>query len=307
MNEEECPVCKSVAEICPSSRDGTTYNCPRCGRYTMVRTLIDAIDDYSNKMPALSGYLREKTLFEEETPMLYSSHLGGDEALDLPRYSPLEKQKKLFRAIERFTTYPGEVVELHPRNDVSLAWAQDAREFEYYLKSLRDRGFVDTPDRQTYNFVVITTAGWEYLEKNKTDFASKTQVFVAMSFHEDLLPVYRDAIAPAISSTGYRPYRVDIKPHLDRIDAKIIREIKDSRFIVADVTRQKQGVYYEAGFAYGLGIPVIWCVRKDDFDNIHFDTRQYNHIIWETADELKEKLEDTVLATIRRGPIKDHS
>ncbi len=44
---------------------------------------------------------------------------------------------------------------------------------------------------------------------------------------------------------GYKAYRVDSKPHSDRIDAKIITEIKNSRFLFADVTEQKQGVYFK--------------------------------------------------------------
>jgi len=146
--------------------------------------------------------------------------------------------------------------------------------------------------------MVITAEGWEHLEQDQTDLASKTQGFVAMSFDKSLLPVYENAIAPAIESTGYRPYRADSKPHLERIDAKIVAEIKNSRFVVADVTKQKAGVYYEAGFAHGLGIPVIWCVRHDDLENVHFDTRQYSHILWETEDELRDKLRDVILATI---------
>ena len=254
--------------------------------------------EHSDEMPALSGYLREKTLFKEKIPVITTYFLDNS----LPRYGPLEKQGKLLRAIEQLTTYPGKEVRLDLQHDVSLAWAKNWQEFEYYLKSLRDRGFVYAPVRPPYDFVTITAAGWKHLEQKQSSFTSKTQVFVAMSFSEGLLPAYKDAIAPAINSTGYRPYRVDSKPHLDRIDAKIIREIKDSRFVVADVTEQKQGVYYEAGFAHGLGIPVIWCVRKDDKDSLHFDTRQYNHIIWENTNELKEKLEDTILAVIGRKP-----
>jgi nucleoside 2-deoxyribosyltransferase len=136
------------------------------------------------------------------------------------------------------------------------------------------------------------------LERGRSDVSSKIQAFVAMSFDKEFLLIYKNAIAPAIESTGYRPYRVDSEPHLDRIDAKIISEIKNSRFIVADVTNQKTGVYYEAGFGHGLGLPVIWCVRHDDLKNVHFDTRQYNHIVWENETGLRDKLRDFILATI---------
>jgi len=43
---------------------------------------------------------------------------------------------------------------------------------------------------------------------------------------------------------------------------------------------------------------VIWCVRKDQLDEVHFDTRQYNHIVWETPEELKEKLYQLIRAGI---------
>ena len=58
--------------------------------------------------------------------------------------------------------------------------------------------------------------------------------------------------------------------------------IKRSRFLVADVTGGRQGVYFEGGFAKGLGLPVIWtCSHGTDAELkkwMHFDTRQYNHI-----------------------------
>ncbi len=82
------------------------------------------------------------------------------------------------------------------------------------------------------------------------------------------------------------------------IDVKIMAEIKNSRFLVADVTQQNKGVYFEAGYALGLGLPVIWCIKEDDLKNVHFDTRQYNHITYKTEDELKEKLYDFVCAII---------
>jgi len=102
---------------------------------------------------------------------------------------------------------------------------------------------------------------------------------------------------------GYKPYRVDAEPHSDRIDVKIISEIKNSRFVVADVTEQKHGVYFEAGYALGLGLPVIWCVRKTDLDKVHFDTRQYNHIVWESTDDLENQLFNFICAIIGKGKV----
>ncbi len=202
------------------------------------------------------------------------------------------------------TDYPGKEVILNTELDTSLSWAENEQEFTYYVKSLIDRGLIERSNTKSRTLndlsysIVITAQGWEYLEKNNSDIQSKTQAFVAMSFDPTLLTVFENAIQPAIEKTGYTAYKVNAQPHLERIDVKIISEIKNSRFLVADVTQQKAGVYYEAGFAHGLGLPVIWCVKKDDLKNVHFDTRQYNHILWETEEELKEQLHDFILATI---------
>lgn len=46
----------------------------------------------------------------------------------------------------------------------------------------------------------------------------------------------------------------------------------------------------------GLNIPVILTCKKDEIDNLSFDTRQYPHILWETVDDLKEKLRNRIKA-----------
>jgi nucleoside 2-deoxyribosyltransferase len=256
-----------------------------------------------NKSAELSAWLRERNLFGVEIPLLTSTFLK-EIIKTLPVYTASEKQNKLLKALEKLTEYPGREVILIPEHDLSLAWAQNETEFNYYLKSLMDRGLVEISNAKTRSLddllypMIITAAGWERLEKIVADTSSKLQAFVAMSFDKELLPIYENSISPAIESVGYRPYRVDSNPHLDRIDSKIIAEIKNSRFMVADVTHQKSGVYYEAGFAHGLGLPVIWSVRHDDLKNVHFDTRQYNHIVWESETDLKDKLRNFILATI---------
>ena len=96
---------------------------------------------------------------------------------------------------------------------------------------------------------------------------------------------YEKAIKPAIIDAGYNPYRVDEDNHNIMIDNHIIAQIRQSRFIIADFTSEKDkprgGVYFEAGFAKGLGKEVIWTCQEDMIDHIHFDTRQYNHIGWD--------------------------
>jgi hypothetical protein len=157
----------------------------------------------------------------------------------------------------------------------------------------------------------LSPKGFEYLEEIETGGAPTRQAFVAMWFNEATDAAYNEGIAPAIVDSGYTPFRVDRKETVNKIDDEIIAEIRRSRFMVADFTCEtfrhegkvraeaRGGVYFEAGFALGLGTDVIWTARKDCIDLVHFDTRQFAHILWETPDELRTKLKNRIGAVIR--------
>ena len=152
--------------------------------------------------------------------------------------------------------------------------------------------------------------GYAYLNKAARTGGSGTQVFVAMWFNDEVNEIFTTAIEPAVRESGFTACRIDKVEHNNKVDDEIIKEIRKSKFVIADFTsgfigedRNKTliargGVYYEAGFAHGLGIPVIWTCRNDCIDFLHFDTRRYNHIVWKTPEELKEKLINRIGATI---------
>jgi nucleoside 2-deoxyribosyltransferase len=227
---------------------------------------------------------------------------------NLPDYTVTEKQLILLKNIERRMDFPGQEVSLIPKIHYPLSWAKNEKEFVYYLQSLAERGLIRFPDenlrtiKDPYQVVHITAAGWDYLEKNARTTAISDQAFVAMSFSPALKTIWENGIKKAIERAGYVAYRVDSEPHADRIDVKIMAEIRNSQFLVADVTEQKRGVYFEAGYALGMGIPVLWLCRKDDLKNAHFDTNHYNHVLWENETGLKEELYSFVCAIIGKGP-----
>lgn len=73
--------------------------------------------------------------------------------------------------------------------------------------------------------------------------------------------------------------------------------------MVADLTGYRDGVYYEAGFAEGLGLPVIYTCHKKwlegvpgkNIEKVHFDINHKNIITWE-----EDKLEDFKARLINR-------
>jgi len=247
--KKPCPICKLPEQPVASRKysDKVIYNCSRCGRF-VITSIAEEMADTRPINPKLSAWIRDRNEKDVSIPEINPNRLEEIPA-SLPDYSPSERQLILLRNIERKTKYPGYLVNLVPVFDVPLAWASDLEELIYYLQSLKERNLLKFDEdllikrfhrlSPLSSFVLpvkINPDGWDYLEEKATKLEDKTQVFVAMSFSSEMKPSWNNSFRPAISKAGYKAYRIDVKPHIDRIDAKIITEIKNSRFLVADVT-----------------------------------------------------------------------
>ncbi|MCY4653730.1 MAG: hypothetical protein OXC95_11275 [Dehalococcoidia bacterium] len=220
--------------------------------------------------------------------------------------------------------------------ELALAWSEsiNTEELGHITNYLAERGLIQKGETirnsQGYEFwhtdglysCVVEVAGYSLIEQSATN-PDSSQCFVAMWFDDSMNEVYRNGIEPAIRAAGFSPFRIDQEDFVGKIDDKIIAEIRRSRFIVADFTHKKAdirggkchetveghrtlgargGVYYEAGFAEGLGLDVIPTCRSDMINEIHFDTRQLNHIVWDSPEDLRERLENRIRRVIGEGP-----
>jgi nucleoside 2-deoxyribosyltransferase len=124
-----------------------------------------------------------------------------------------------------------------------------------------------------------------------------------MWFSDEMKPAYNQGFEPGIRSAGFQPMLIRNKEHSNKIDDEIIAEIRRSAFLVTDFTGHRQNVYFETGFAIGLGLQVIWTCRKDHIGELHFDIRQYNCIDWESETELAQRLQHRIEAMFGQGPL----
>lgn len=119
---------------------------------------------------------------------------------------------------------------------------------------------------------------------------------------ENLDRIFNDCFVSAVKKTGFSLERVDTNPEAGLIDDKIRVDIRNSRFIIADLTDENRGVYWEAGYAEGLGKPVIYTCEKKYFDEhkTHFDTNHHLTIVWEVEklEEAAKRLKATIRATL---------
>ena len=230
---------------------------------------------------------------------------------DAKRCRPLpvyERAERLLQCLAERTPAVGSRVPVSHR-DVDrwlvMAWTESTNmdEAMFYISYLEENGWIELRG----SGAIVKVEGFSRVADQATN-ADSSQAFVAMWFDDETDVAYEGGIKPAIEEAGYEPVRIDREPDVDKIDDAIIANIRKSRFLVADFTHGKKGarggVYYEAGFAHGLNIPVIFTCRRDMVDELHFDTRQYVHILWDahSLEILHTELLDRITARIGEGP-----
>lgn len=181
-----------------------------------------------------------------------------------------------------------------------IGYCRNMKEFMFYQTYLEEQGLLKL--EKGGNSSCLTTAGWQYINGD-TDRENADQCFVAMWFDKSMNSAFEQGMQPLEETIGYRVVRIDSTHFNDKICHRIMAEIRRSKFLIVDVTGDRNAVFFEAGYAMGLGIPIIWCCRADRIgDDANVDTRQYNHILWDNPEDLLSKLKDRIAATI--GPLE---
>ena len=307
-------------------RDGTFVISSRAGgRYFVSGTAAPMLEPLDDRLKArLTTWLVEQRRLGNDCPEITTATIKEAEAR--PDLRVAERADRVLKYLETKVPHVGagvvyqEFRAIYPDANPEpaeviclelLACSECVRldELSFLIEYLQQGAYVraEADDLRRCGSCVLTVAGYERLAALAASHTPSNQGFVAMWFHPDTQDAWEDGIRPGIAAAGYAPLRIDQKEHANKIDDEIIAEIRKSRFVVADFTHGKSGarggVYYEAGFAHGLDIPVIFTCRSDVFDKLHFDTRQYNHIGWETPQELCERLTKRIGAVVGEGPL----
>jgi nucleoside 2-deoxyribosyltransferase len=303
------------------------YDCPNCGHYgidKIVEHNIDASDKQKLSQLAAERHLHHKIGFilSNDDKAIFIDGLPLNKMETLLKDYPQDAIEILDRAFYNCATLlqkPTEVYSISELNTPALQQLpirfnqltqtmfieKNAFSFITMLNQLEYCDYIrivkNIPD--LYCYFLISPKGWQHFrELKKRPAGDSRQAFVAMWFDKNRESFY-SAIEKACTDTGYKALRIDNKEHNEKICDQIIAEIRKSRILIADMTGQRGGVYFEAGFALGFGLPVIYVVDQCDKDKLHFDTRQYNHIIYENDEDLYVRLKHRIEATV---PVNDN-
>lgn len=222
--------------------------------------------------------------------------------------SPQEKYDNLILTFfEDWQENPGKTFKTHnSRLQLHEFGFRNSVEFFYFTKALISKGLLNGIGTKlgphgVMPEIEISFDGINYCLSLLESGKNSTRCFIAMAFGiEEMDTIYEEGIKKAIESNGFLSIRVD-KEHTENeqtINDFIIANIKQSRFCIADLTYQRNGVYFEAGYALGRGLRVIYTCLREDHKNVHFDLKSMQTILYNTPEELRDALSLKIQAVI---------
>jgi hypothetical protein len=125
-------------------------------------------------------------------------------------------------------------------------------------------------------------------------------VFVAMPFHEDMKEVY-SAIKDECSKLGLRARRVDENVSSGFIIREVTELIERAEFIIFDLTHERPNVYYELGYAHGVGnepLDILLIAKEGTI--LYFDIAPLRVRFYRTTEHLCSIIASSLQEMIRK-------
>ena len=314
----QCPICLSrdgfpCEKLDGLSVDGYRFDCEVCGSFIFSRSA--SASDYSEfSVPLralLSRHIRLQTdslKSSDNVPIVatYDIERLIAEKLSLP--SPAHQAANIIRYIGDYVAEMAKPLSQFPPDFHPKIGAVDRRAAEKIICELIDRGLVtgiDASDLQHQYATIevdLTLAGWEVYEAEKRGVTSARTGFVALKFGDKTLDsLLNDHVKPKLCDIGHPLIDLRDVSRAGVIDNILRAQIQDAAFVLADLTHDNAGAYWEAGYAEGLGKPVIYICEKSKFDDrqTHFDTNHCTTVMW-SPDE-PDNFVNLLAATIRRS------
>lgn len=298
MEDVKCKICSSDAKSYGYSikEDKEVIDCSYCGKYFLMHSFeTDIYRDKSN-FYKVSSWIREQNDEFSINPKI--SREVFEDKLNM-------RDKKIKEKFDLMMIYLSKVKRENFTNNYNLkikSWIKDDKEFFIIYQKAIDHSLINGNCKKSidgggsYTFNELTFDGLQYIEELEEPNKNLKNIFVAFNFENELQEVFNVHLNKAITEDGFNYVVVDQNnvEHNKSINDEIIVKLKSSRIVIADFTNHRNSVYFEAGFAMGMNIPIIWTCQEGHDKEMSFDTRQFPHIIWKDKDDLVKQVIDRI-------------
>ena len=291
-----CPLCGREAEF-DDLTPGLKVKCQACGHFAITGSMEAVLGGVDERLKEKIGFWTRDQNELGELPVVGTYTV--DLVRNLPNKTVLERAERLLRFGIREQKDLGGTFWLNTPSVIGFTHSRHNEDVYALASLLEEQGWLS---HNTGGNAQVTPRG--FMHASESNVSESVNGFIAMWFDKSMDAARNEGFEPAIREAGYTPVIVSGVEHINKIDDEIISQIRKAKFLVADFTGHRGGVYFEAGFAMGLGLPVFWTCRRDDLANLHFDIRQYNCIDWTDTADLQKRLKRRIEAIIGVGPVK---
>lgn len=301
-----CPICKSqLLELANLGADPILQlACPICGRYEASWELATILRNIrlSPTERAIASHAIRRMQSSDTTPRLMRDTWDRiAQSTRLP--SPASQADNLIAYLGDNASAAGQTIDLNWGAIAAIAGALDVDGATFLVSALEDRDLVTSHAGADGTGVMLSFNGWAQYEALRRGRSHGRKGFMAMAYdNSDLQVLFLDYFKPAARRAGFDLIRLDEEPKAGSIDNRMRVEIRSSQFLLADLTDRNPGAYWEAGYAEGLGKPVIYSCEKGIWDKqrTHFDTSHMHTVLWnvEGPEESARMLTTTIRATL---------
>jgi len=318
MNEK-CLICETEEQEKKINVRGINYfevTCPRCGIFRVDGNTADLINEhyrelrddkikYNNKI--VLSHLVAKSLeaskanFFNLTKEFFEENKNN---VELP--NPAEQADNLIMYIGTHARFHTDQVQVSPLKLTAIIGAYKEKSITLITNELQKQELIDCYGKGNKDnaseidyMLSLTFKGWQRYEELKKVRIDSKQVFMAMQFsNTELNDLFNNHLVKAVKQTGLDLRKLTDIPKDGIIDNHLRVEIRKSCLLIADLSDDNHGAYWEAGYAEGLGKPVIYLCEETKFkkESTHFDTSHLQTIPWKTGNEEEcvKKLKDLI-------------
>lgn len=307
-----CPVCQLTAsriEHEPTGRGAILVDCAHCGNFALSSSLFAMLpqlrESAVDARAKLSHALRRSS--QAAGRPLFTSHTA-EAVLRQPLPRPREQADLLVRWLAEHVPGPGETVRVEHATHGAIVGARSEAGFELVVDHLFRSGLVTGNQSKTLfggdrADATLTFAGWDHYEGLRRGGQVYRKAFMAMKFGDAMLDdVLASVFKPSALRAGFDLFKLTDRPQAGLIDNRMRAEIQACDFVVADLSHDNLGAYWEAGYAEGLGKPVIYTCERSKFElaRTHFDTSHHMTILWDRSSpgDCAEEFVATIRATL---------
>jgi nucleoside 2-deoxyribosyltransferase len=313
---ERCPVCfnrhsETARFLTNEDVISRRVECPICGAFKIDeiarRTRLSPENIRTANQRAVMSHRLRSSKPGSQLPLVTADWV--DSVVQSGRLPTVSQQvKNAIQYIGDEVSARGEEIDTADEGLFAIMGAANPQRAAQLLEELRSRGLLrvtvfDSIDPIQVSALDLTLEGWSRYEEYRLQGPVGKSAFLALQFDDPKLDsLIRNTIKPVlIDQLGFELEDMRDLARTGIIDNIMREKIRDAAFVVVDLTHNNSGAYWEAGYAEGLGKPVLYICEQKKFEEAktHFDTNHLTTVLWNSDDP--ESFAASLVATLRRS------